>query len=71
MKKIIMKGICCKGCAKDLENIFSQLYGLENVNVSYENCTVTYDGYVSKRVILQALENTSYQVEAFISDSVD
>ena len=71
MKKIIMKGICCKGCAKDLENIFSQIYGLKNVKVSFKNCTVTYDGYVSKRVILLALENTNYEVEKFISDSVD
>lgn len=71
MKKIIMKGICCKGCAKDLQKIFSQIYGVKNVKVSYKDCTVTYDGFVSKRVLLQALENTSYEIEAFISDSVD
>jgi copper chaperone CopZ len=71
MKKIIMKGICCKGCAKDLENIFKNIYGIKNVKVSVKNCTVTYDGYVSKRVILQALENTRYEVEAFIADSAE
>ena len=70
MKKIIMKGICCKGCVKDLENIFNQIYGIENVKVSYEDCSVTYEGYVSKRVISQALENTGYEIEAFVSNSV-
>jgi len=66
-----MKGICCKGCVKDLEKIFSQIYGIRNVNVSYKDCSVTYEGFVSKRVILQALENTGYEIEAFVSDSVE
>lgn len=71
MKKVIIKGICCKGCAKDLENIFKKIYGIKNVKVSYKNCTITYDGYVSDRVITEALENTDYEIEAFISNPID
>lgn len=68
MKKIIIKGMCCKGCAKALENIFKGIYGITNVKVSEEDCTVTYDGYVSKRVIEQALENTNFEIEKYVSE---
>ncbi len=63
MKTVHIKGICCKGCAKELENIFSNIYGVSNVEVSVDTCTVTYEGYVSNRVIIEALENTDYEVE--------
>jgi copper chaperone CopZ len=68
MKKVYIKGICCKGCAKELEGLFEKIYGISNVNVSTENCTVTYDGYVSNKVILEALEGTKYQVEKIVSE---
>ncbi|HOO43662.1 MAG TPA: heavy-metal-associated domain-containing protein [Bacillota bacterium] len=68
MKKVYVKGICCKGCAKELEGIFNKIYGISNVQVSVENCTVTYDGYVSNRVIREALEGTKYEVEKIVSE---
>ncbi|MGE4378716.1 MAG: cation transporter [Candidatus Izemoplasmatales bacterium] len=68
MKKVYIKGICCKGCAKELEGIFNNIYGISNVIVSVEDCAVTYEGYVSKRIILEALEETKYQVEKIVSE---
>lgn len=69
MKKVLIKGICCRGCAKSLEKIFNDIYGIKKVSISIDDCTVTYDGYVSKRVIEQALENTDFEIEKFIEDS--
>jgi copper chaperone CopZ len=69
MKKIILKGICCRGCKKQLETIFSQIYGIKNVLVSQEDCSVTYDGYVSKRIIEQALKGTDFVIEKFVTES--
>jgi len=68
MKTIYIKGICCKGCSKELEGIFNKIYGISNVNVSTEDCTVTYDGYISKKVILEALEGTKYEIEKIVLD---
>ncbi len=68
MKTVIIKGICCKGCAKELEGIFNNIYGISNVKVSTDDCAVTYDGYVSNRVILEALEGTKYEVDKIVSD---
>ncbi|MCF7924466.1 MAG: hypothetical protein K9L64_05095 [Candidatus Izimaplasma sp.] len=69
MKKVLIKGICCKGCQKQLENIFNNIYGIKNVVVSQEDCSVVYDGYVSKRVIEQALKGTSFEIDKFLSES--
>lgn len=65
MKKIILKGVCCKGCKKEIENIFSQIYGIKDVVVSPDDCSIAYNGYVSKRVIEQALKGTDYVIERF------
>lgn len=69
MRKLIIKGICCIGCAKELESIFNKIYGIKNVVVSQEDCSITYDGYVSKRVIEEALKKTDYEVEEYQSQS--
>lgn len=69
MKKILIKGVCCKGCKKELEGIFSNIYGVKNVSVSMDDCSISYEGYVSKRVIEQALKGTDYEVEKYLSDS--
>jgi copper chaperone CopZ len=69
MRKIIIKGICCRGCKKQLESIFNQIYGIKNVIVSQEDCSVSYDGYVSKRIIEQALKGTDFEIEKFVTDS--
>ncbi|QWC00052.1 heavy-metal-associated domain-containing protein [Mycoplasmatota bacterium] len=65
MKKVYIKGICCKGCKKQLENIFNNIYGIKNAVVSQDDCSITYDGYVSERVIEQALKGTDYEIEKF------
>jgi copper chaperone CopZ len=69
MKKIFIKGICCRGCKKQLESIFNQIYGIKNVIVSQEDCSVSYDGYVSKRIIEQALKGTDFEIEKFVTES--
>jgi copper chaperone CopZ len=69
MKKILIKGICCKGCKKQLENIFSNIYGVKNVSFSMDDCSVSYEGYVSKRVIEQALKDTDFEIDKYVSDS--
>jgi copper chaperone CopZ len=69
MKKIIIKGICCRGCKKQLEAIFNQIYGIKNVQVSQEDCSVSYEGYVSKRIIEQALKGTDFEIEKFVTES--
>ncbi|MDD3128770.1 MAG: heavy-metal-associated domain-containing protein [Candidatus Izemoplasmatales bacterium] len=68
MKLVYVNGICCKGCAKELEGIFKNIYGIKNVEVSVDSCTVKYEGYVSKKVILEALEGTKYTVEKIVSE---
>lgn len=67
MKIAYIKGICCKGCAKELEGIFNNIYGISNVKVSVDDCAVSYDGYVSERVILEALQGTKYEIEKIVS----
>ena len=69
MNKVLIRGICCKGCKNQLENIFNNIYGIKDVVVSQKDCSVVYDGYVSKRVIEQALKETSFEIEKFLSNS--
>jgi copper chaperone CopZ len=68
MKTVYIKGLCCKGCANELKGIFEKVYGISNINVSVENCSVSFDGYISKKVILEALEGTKYEVEKIVSN---
>jgi len=68
MKTVYIKGICCKGCAKELEGIFKNIYGVSKVEVSADDCTVKYEGYVSKKVILEALEGTKYEIDKIVSE---
>ncbi len=62
MKRAYIDEIHCKGCANELIKIFESIYGLSNVSVSVENDYVSYDGYVSERVIREALENTKFKL---------
>ena len=62
MKKAIVEGMCCNGCAEEVKHIFENIYGISNVSVEKDEDTVTYEGYVSKRVIEEALQNTSYKL---------
>ena len=68
MKKVLIKGLCCKGCAKELKGIFENIYGVSNVRVSSEDCTITFDGYISNKVIYEVLEGTKYQVDKIIKE---
>ncbi len=63
MKKAIVDGICCEGCAEEIKHIFVNIYGVSNVSVSVDDCAVTYDGYVSKRIIEEALQGTHYKLK--------
>ncbi len=62
MKKAIIEGMCCKGCAEEVKHIFKNIYGISNVSVSLDEKSVVYEGYVSKRVIEEALKKTSYKL---------
>jgi len=60
MKKAIIEGMCCNGCAEEAKHIFTNIYGISNVSVSLDDESITYEGFVSKRVIEDALKGTSY-----------
>lgn len=62
MKKVKIDGMCCKGCANEVKHIFENLYGVSNVQVSKDRSYITFEGYVSKRVIEEALANTNYKL---------
>lgn len=63
MKKAIVEGMCCAGCAEEVKHIFQNIYGVSNVEVSIDKDSVTYEGFVSKRVIEEALQGTNYTLK--------
>ncbi len=62
MKKAYVEGIHCKGCAKEIQRIFENIYGVSDVSVSVEEGYVMFNGYVSENVILDALADTNYEL---------
>jgi copper chaperone CopZ len=62
MKKAIIDGMCCKGCANEVKHIFENIYGVKNVEISEDRTYLTYEGFVSKRIVQEALTNTSYKL---------
>lgn len=62
MKKAIVENICCEGCAEQVKHIFENIYGITEVKVSVDDSSVTYKGYVSKRIIEVALQGTNYKL---------
>jgi len=62
MKKAFIEGMCCKGCANQVKHIFKNLYGITNVEISADLKYVTFEGYVSKRIIAEALNKTTYKL---------
>ncbi len=62
MKKAIIEGMCCKGCANEVKSIFENIYGVSDVLISDDNSFVTFEGYVSKRIVQEALSKTNYKV---------
>ncbi|HPJ23866.1 MAG TPA: heavy-metal-associated domain-containing protein [Bacillota bacterium] len=63
MKRAIVEGMCCTGCAEEVKHIFENIYGVSNVKVSIDTESVTYEGFVSKRVIDDALQGTGYTLK--------
>lgn len=62
MKIAVIENMCCEGCAEEVKHIFENIYGIIDVSVSVDDSSVTYDGYVSKRVIEDALQGTNYKL---------
>jgi copper chaperone CopZ len=62
MKKAIIEGMCCAGCAKDVKAILSGIYGLTNVEVFLEKGYALFEGFVSKDVIAAALSEEGYKL---------
>lgn len=62
MKKATLDNMCCEGCANEVKHIFENIYGISHVEVSVEDSSVTYEGYVSKRIIEEALRGTNYKL---------
>jgi len=62
MKKAIIEGMCCPGCAKDVKNILTGIFGITNVEVSLEGGYALFEGFVSKEVIAEALAPEGYKL---------
>ena len=62
MKKALIEGMCCVGCAKDIKFVLSNIYGISNVNVNFEEGYATFDGFVSKDIIASALLDEGYRL---------
>lgn len=62
MKKAVIEGMCCEGCARDVKNVLAGIYGIQNVTVSLTGGYATYDGFVSKEVIAAALATEGYRL---------
>lgn len=62
MKKAIIEGMCCPGCAKDVKTILTGIFGISNVQVSLEGGYALFDGFVSKEVIADALAPEGYKL---------
>lgn len=62
MKRAYIDEIHCKGCASELKHLFESIYGLSNITVCVEEDYVSYDGFVSERVIQEALANTKFKL---------
>lgn len=62
MKKAFIEGICCDGCARDVTHILSNIYGVTNVTVDCQEGSATFDGFVSKEVISEALAQEGYRL---------
>jgi copper chaperone CopZ len=62
MKKAFIEGICCDGCARDVAHILSNIYGVSDVSVDCEQGFATFEGFVSKEVVAEALAQEGYRL---------
>lgn len=68
MKKAIIEGICCEGCARDVKHVLEGIYGISNVVVSYEEGYSTFEGYVSAKVIEEVLKEEGYHLVEIVNE---
>lgn len=68
MKKAIIEGMCCSGCAKDIKFILSNIYGISNVSVSFEGGYALFEGFVSKEIIASALADEGYRLVDIVKE---
>lgn len=66
MKKAFISNIHCEGCAKDIKNVLEHIYGISNVSVSFDEGYALFDGFVSDKVITQALIEEGYHLEKIV-----
>ena len=66
MKKAIIEGMCCSGCAKDVKAVLSKIYGITVVDVSLEGGYALFDGFVAKEIIAEALEAEGYHLKEIL-----
>ena len=62
MKKAIIEGMCCLGCAKDVKKILDGIFGISNVEVSLDGGYALFEGFVSTEVIAGALAPEGYRL---------
>ncbi|MDD4183836.1 MAG: heavy metal-associated domain-containing protein [Candidatus Izemoplasmatales bacterium] len=62
MKKAIIKGMCCEGCAKDVKHVLESIYGISQVEVFCDEGYALFSGFVSKQVIADYLSQEGYQL---------
>lgn len=64
MKRAIIEGMCCEGCARDVKTVLAGIYGITDVTVSLSGGYATYDGFVSKDIIAATLAAEGYRLVA-------
>jgi len=62
MKKAIIQGMCCQGCARDVKTVLSGIYGLSHVEVHLEDGYALFEGFVAKDIIASVLEAEGYHL---------
>ena len=66
MKKAFISNIHCEGCARDIKNVLEHIYGISNVTVSFDEGYAIFEGFVSDKVITQALAEEGYHLEKIV-----
>lgn len=66
MKKAVINNICCAGCARDVKHVLESIYGISNVQVSVEGGYATFEGFVSTKIISDALALEGYELVEII-----
>lgn len=62
MKKALIEGMCCEGCARDVKHLLESIYGISNVQVFAEQGYALFDGFISKKVIEGTLSQEGYRL---------